>query len=175
MSGFTRTASLPPSLPADVGAAQPLAAPVWPQTAGACDQLLIDPGPGYAHWTVDYVRHDELSGGQTLVPAGGDDPADSQPVRSVGRRPGHPVRAARRRHRVQHRAGESRRAAAVPMENPYCTRCELTRCSSVLQNISYEAWSPMKHCPFTDPTILKIGKAHSVSASQVCLQPRARR
>jgi len=67
MSGFTRTASLPPSLPADVGAAQPLAAPVWPQTAGACDQLLIDPGPGYAHWTVDYVRHDELSGGQTLV------------------------------------------------------------------------------------------------------------
>ena len=68
MSGFTRAASLPPSSPADVGAAQqPLAAPVWPQTAGACDQLLIDPGPGHAHWTVDYVRQDELSGGQTLV------------------------------------------------------------------------------------------------------------
>ena len=28
----------------------------------------------------------------------------------------------------------------------------------------------MKHCPFTDPAILKIAKAHSVSAAQVCLR-----
>lgn len=41
---------------------------------------------------------------------------------------------------------------------------------NIAQNISYEAWSPMKHCPFTDPTILKIASAHKVSAAQVCLR-----
>lgn len=37
-------------------------------------------------------------------------------------------------------------------------------------NITYEAWGAMKGCPFTDPTILSIAKAHSVSPAQVCLR-----
>eukprot|EP01051_Picozoa_sp_SAG22_P000150 SAG22_NODE_3_length_48349_cov_158.681180_11_plen_137_part_00 len=54
------------------------------------------------------------------------------------------------------------------------TQCGADRDAAIAfnqaQNISYEAWSPMKHCPFTDPTILKVAKAHSVSAAQVCLR-----
>jgi diketogulonate reductase-like aldo/keto reductase len=37
-------------------------------------------------------------------------------------------------------------------------------------NITYEAWGAMKGCPFTNPTILSIAKAHSASAAQVCLR-----
>ena len=36
-------------------------------------------------------------------------------------------------------------------------------------NITYEAWSPMKHCPFTDPTITKIATAHKVTLTLLLL------
>ena len=36
-------------------------------------------------------------------------------------------------------------------------------------NITYEAWSPMKHCPFTDPTITKIATAHKVTLTVLLL------
>ena len=38
------------------------------------------------------------------------------------------------------------------------------------QNISYEAWSPMKNCPFSDKTMVSIASGHNVSVSQVCLR-----
>ena len=37
-------------------------------------------------------------------------------------------------------------------------------------NNQYEAWSPMKKCPFTDATVTKIATAHNVSTAQVCLR-----
>ena len=41
---------------------------------------------------------------------------------------------------------------------------------NIAQNISYEAWSPMKHCPFSDPTLAKIAASHKTSVAQVCLR-----
>ena len=38
------------------------------------------------------------------------------------------------------------------------------------QNITYEAWSPMKHCPFTDSKLMAIAKAHNKTTAQVCLR-----
>ena len=38
------------------------------------------------------------------------------------------------------------------------------------QNISYEAWSPMKNCPFSDATMMSIASGHNVSVAQVCLR-----
>ena len=37
-------------------------------------------------------------------------------------------------------------------------------------NITYEAWSPMRKCPFTDPALMKIATSHNVSTAQVCLR-----
>jgi len=41
---------------------------------------------------------------------------------------------------------------------------------NLAHNITYEAWSPMKNCPFTNPTITAAAAAHKVSASQICLR-----
>jgi diketogulonate reductase-like aldo/keto reductase len=38
------------------------------------------------------------------------------------------------------------------------------------QNITYEAWSPMKKCPFTDPKLMDIAKSHNKTTAQVCLR-----
>lgn len=36
------------------------------------------------------------------------------------------------------------------------------------QNITYEAWSPMRNCPFSSAPLATIAKAHAVSVAQVC-------
>lgn len=41
---------------------------------------------------------------------------------------------------------------------------------NIAQNISYQAWSPMRRCPFTDPVMAKIAASHNVSVAQVCLR-----
>ena len=37
-------------------------------------------------------------------------------------------------------------------------------------NITYEAFGVMRGCPFTDPHVAGIAKAHKVSAAQVCVR-----
>lgn len=32
------------------------------------------------------------------------------------------------------------------------------------------AWSPIDHCPFTNPTMLQIARNHNVTVAQVCLR-----
>jgi len=41
---------------------------------------------------------------------------------------------------------------------------------NLAHNISYEAWSPMKNCPFDDTSMKAIAAAHNVSVAQVCLR-----
>ena len=41
---------------------------------------------------------------------------------------------------------------------------------SLDNDIWYEAWGVTRGCPFTDPAVLAIGKAHGVGAAQVCLR-----
>lgn len=41
---------------------------------------------------------------------------------------------------------------------------------SLDNNIYYEAFGVARGCPFTDPSVLAIGKAHGVGAAQVCIR-----
>lgn len=41
---------------------------------------------------------------------------------------------------------------------------------SLENDIWYEAWGVTRGCPFTDPKVNAIGKAHGVGAAQVCLR-----